>query len=411
MQNIWLVLKNTIITTMARRSFILTLILVPLLPFLVMLGVSSMGGDTNSMPSISEMLGNDTGPEILGVVDRSGIVQQVPEGISESLILFPDEAAAEKAMLADEIQSYAVIAQDYIETGKVISIRPDFNPIAGFEQSASLSDLLDYNLLNHDQALFDKVRAPMDLEVQYLAPEPQRDPGSMLTFFIPYIVTFLFYMVILFSASLMLSSVTDEKENRVIEILMTSITPSQMLTGKMIGLGLAGLLQTVVWGAAGLGMLRFSKTSFDISEAFQLPISVLLWGILFFIFGYAVYASLMAGIGALVPNLREASQATTLVIMPLIVPLMLITLLIQKPNHILSVILSIFPLTSPVAMMTRLSATTQVPFWQPLLAILLLIGTTVLVVRASAGMFRAQNLLSGQPFKVKYFFRALFGKA
>jgi ABC-2 type transport system permease protein len=133
------------------------------------------------------------------------------------------------------------------------------------------------------------------------------------------------------------------------------------------------------------------------------------WGVLFFIFGYAVYASFMAGIGALVPSLREASQLTTVVILPMIIPLVFISALINTPNSPLSIFLSIFPLTAPVSMMTRLSAT-QVPFWQASLALLLLALTAVFLVRASASLFKAQNLLTGQTFTVAGFLKALAGK-
>jgi ABC-2 type transport system permease protein len=182
-----------------------------------------------------------------------------------------------------------------------------------------------------------------------------------------------------------------------------------MLTGKIIALGATGLLQTVVWLGSGLLMLRFSGSAFALSAAFQLPVSILVWGIIFFLLGYALYASLMAGIGALVPNLREASQLTTIVILPMVVPLMLISALIQTPNSPLSTFLSIFPFTSPVSMMTRLAATT-VPLWQIAISIVLLAATAVLLVRASASLFRAQNLLSGRSVSAKGFLRALAGK-
>jgi ABC-2 type transport system permease protein len=123
-----------------------------------------------------------------------------------------------------------------------------------------------------------------------------------------------------------------------------------------------------------------------------------------------LYASLMAGLGALTPNLRESSQVTTVIILPLIVPMMFISLLVEDPNGALAVGLSLFPLTSPVGMMTRLAAT-SVPFWQPVLAAVLLLGTGYLAIRAVAGMFRAQNLLSGQTPNIKLFFMALIGKA
>jgi len=111
-----------------------------------------------------------------------------------------------------------------------------------------------------------------------------------------------------------------------------------------------------------------------------------------------------------VPNLREASQATFLVIMPLIIPMFFINTLIGQPNGTLSLILSFFPLTSPVAMITRLAAT-SVPFWQPLLAAMLQALTAYIIVRSVAGMFRAQHLLTGQAFNYKLFLKALAGKA
>ena len=194
------------------------------------------------------------------------------------------------------------------------------------------------------------------------------------------------------------------------EILMVSITPTQMLAGKIIALGLVGLLQTVIWMGTGYGLLLLGKTSFNLSAAFQLPISMLIWGIVFFILGYALYASFMAGVGALVPNLREASQATTVMIIPLVIPLMLLNVLINDPNGTISTVLSLFPLTSPVTMMTRLSAG-NVPLWQPFLAAFILAITAYLAVRAVAGMFRAQTLLQGQTFNLRLFFGALLGRS
>ena len=97
-------------------------------------------------------------------------------------------------------------------------------------------------------------------------------------------------------------------------------------------------------------------------------------------------------------------------IFPLIIPIFLLSVLINEPNGLLATILSIFPLTAPVAMMTRLAAG-GVPFWQTLLAAVLLALTAVVVVRAVARMFRAQTILSGQPFSRKVFFNALFGKS
>lgn len=410
MNNILLVLKNEWKMTVQRRSFVLTLILVPLVPFLILLVVSLIQQKNPDANPVGDLLAPPTEAEVTGYVDLSGLVREVPVDLQERLIAYQSEALADSALQSGELDAYVIIAADYLESGKVIYVRPDFTPLGGLMQSDAVADLLNYNLLGADAERFAQWQQPVVFEYEYLSPQEQRDPENAMTFFLPYVTAFVFYMVILGSASLMLNSVSKEKENRVMEILMTSVTPTQLMAGKMAGLGLAGLLQTVVWSLGGLLMLRFSGNAFELPSSFQLSPLLLFWGALYFLLGYAVYASLMGAIGALAPNLRETGQTVTLVVMPLVAPLMFINLLIDKPNHPLSVFFSLFPFTSPVGMMARLAGTT-VPLWQNLVALMLLALTAWLTVRAAAGIFRAQNLLSGQALKVKVFLRALIGKA
>ncbi|NTW45382.1 MAG: ABC transporter permease, partial [Anaerolineaceae bacterium] len=272
-----------------------------------------------------------------------------------------------------------------------------------------LENILNEMLLANYPKELSRLQNLMNFETEILSTEGDRDPENGLTFFIPYIVTMMFYIIILGSSSLMLNSITNEKTNRVMEILMTSINPTQMLTGKIVALGIVGLMQTIIWSVSGFLLLRLSGRTMDLASSFQLPISILFWGILFFIAGYTLYASLMAGLGAMVPNLKEASQATTILVIPMIIPLMFMGAIIDKPNGMISLILSLFPLTAPVTMMTRL-ASGNVPLWQILLSLFLIFAFSYLVIRSVSNLFRAQTLLSGQEFKLKYFFNALRGK-
>jgi ABC-2 type transport system permease protein len=413
MRKTFLVLRNEFLGVVRRRSYILTLVLIPLVGFLIMAVVSALqnGSDGSGGSNVlTELVSPSTQVTLEGFVDASGLIKTVPPGLTKRLKTYASEKDAQQALHIGEISAYYLIAADYMQTGSVVYVRPDFNPLGGISQSGVINQLLEYNLLNGDQQLLDRLNGSMNLQELSLSQQPARQSTNALTFFLPYIVTMFFYIIILTSASLLLSSISTEKENRVIEIVMTSVTPLQMLTGKIIALGATGLIQTVVWSGAGLLLMRLNGTSLNIPLAFQLPVSILAWGVLFFLLGYALYGSLMAGLGALVPNLREASQATTVIIIPMIIPLLFINNLIDDPNGSLSVILSLFPLTSPVTMMTRLSAT-QVPVWQPVLAAFLLVGTVYLAIRGVAGMFRAQNLLSGQPFKLGRFFRELFRRS
>ncbi len=410
-----LILKNEFTSVVGRRSFWLALILVPGISFLILASVSyfqkTSAGDASKPNPLTELIASPatSGPAIEGYVDLSGLIRVLPPDLAGRLQVYPSQAAAEAALQQGKIKAFYVVGQDYLQKGTVTYVRPDFNPLAGLGQASVIQQALVYNLLDGNLVLAERIDQPLILEVEYLSNQPSRDPTNLLTFFLPYVVMLLFYMVILESASLMLNSVTSEKQNRMLEILMTSVTPIQLLTGKFIALGLVGLLQTVVWSAAGYGMLQFSGQSFNLSASFQLPASILGWGVVYFVLGYAIYASLMAGIGALVPNLREASQATTILMIPMLVPLMLISAIIAKPNGLLSVILSLFPLTGPVTMMARLAAG-PVPMWELLASVVLFAAAAYAIMRTAAGLFRAQTLLSGQNFKLGLLFKALSSK-
>ncbi|MGE5223208.1 MAG: ABC transporter permease [Omnitrophica WOR_2 bacterium] len=413
MQKMLYVFWHELISTIQRRSYIFATFGIPLISSLILSAVSLLNRqEPNAINRVLEAGSPSSSTlEVRGYVDLSGLVQTIPPDVPpESLKAFSNMSAAQTALQAGEISAYYIVPKDYLQSGEVILVKPDFNPLAVIDQSDLMQWVMDVNLLNGDTLLASRIQNPLNLQVTVLNPASQRDQENPLTFFLPYAVTMIYYFIILMTSSLLLNSVTKEKENRVIEILMMSVTPRQLLAGKIVALGLAGLLQTSLWVGTGYLMLRLSGSTFNLPAEFQLPPSFLVWALIFFLLGYLLYASLMAAVGALVPNLREASQATFIVILPLLVPLMGIGVLITAPDGGLAVALSLIPFTAPVAMMTRLAAG-GVPFWQLLLAAALLAATAGLVMRTVAGMFRAQTLLTGQPFSLKRLLGALAGRS
>ena len=405
LQIFWYEIKTTIL----RKSFIVTLVLIPIAGLIVTLFLGNRQQESAVGSILSKLTETNETSTLIGLVDNSGIIKTIPEEFNSSLQLYVSQTEANQSLENDQIKAFYVIPADYIQKGEISVYHTDFNPLSAEGDNYIIENILNFNLVSDQGEIGILINEYPDFEVELLSPEPQRDPGHQLTFFVPYIVTFLFYIVILTSASLMLNSVTNEKSNRVIEILLTSVTPFQLLSGKIIALGLTGLLQTIIWSGSGLLILRLSGRSLSLPVEFQLPISILFWGIIFFICGYALFASLMAGVGALVSNIREASQATTIIVIPLVIPLALLAPIIEKPNGILAMIFSLFPLTSPVTMMTRLAAG-AVPVWQLILAVLLLILSAVWVLKSVSRFFQAQYLLSGKEFKFKDFVRVLVGK-
>lgn len=410
MRKTLIIFKNELLTTIKRKSFILTLFMLPLIGLIVTLVV----GNRDQSSSITSLVSKLTASQEIvlpsGLVDETNKIVDIPDEMVDHLKLYPSQSTAKLDLNSGKINAIYLIPDDYVQKGEITVYRPDFNPLTGNNANNLVENLINFALLSGNPEVLNLMDTKPVFKTHLLSPEPQRDPESQFTFFIPYAVTLLFYMVILSSASMMLNSITNEKSNRVIEILLTSITPMQLLSGKIIALGLVGLLQTFVWSGTGLLVLRLSGKSLDLPAEFQLPTSILVWGLIFFILGYMVYASLMAGVGTLVANVKEASQATFILIIPLIIPLILLSPIIDEPNGTLAVILSLFPLTSPVTMMTRLAAG-SVPLWQILIAIVLLFISAYLIIRSVSGFFRAQYLLSGKEFKIKYLVAAMRGKS
>lgn len=411
MNKIWIIFKTEFINTISRRSFILTLVLVPLVPALILGGMSLFGSDEGDAASSEATQAPVQALPADGYVDLAGIISEIPAWIGEDQwIAYESETSARNAVLAGEIQGFYVIDPDYIENGAIRYCREDFSPLSALEASDSIEAIIRYNLLGADPQRFEAYANPLQVEQVDLTPEEvERDNSNPLAFYVPYGVTILFYFLTYTSASLMLNSIAKEKENRVMEILMNAVTPRQLLTGKILALGLVGLLQLVVWLGSALILLRLGGTTLNIPPDLQLPPTLLVWGSLFFIAGYLIYATIMAGVGALVPNLKEASQATTMIIIPILIPLFLISSIIETPHATLPVVLSLIPFTASTTIMTRMAVTT-VPLWQILTSLGLMALTFVLLIRSVARMFQTQLLLTGQKFSIRLYLQYLLGK-
>lgn len=190
------------------------------------------------------------------------------------------------------------------------------------------------------------------------------------------------------------------------EILLLSASPKELLTGKVLSYCLLGFFQVLAWLGAVYLVFRIGGSTLNLPAGFSLPASLIAWGLVFFVLGFILYAVIMAGAGALTPKLSQYTSVYFIVSAPLLISYLLSFILAMNPHSLLAVALSIFPLSAPIMMITRLTVG-GVPTWQPLAAVGLTIIMAVLIIRAVARMFRAQVLLSGQPFSVRRFVNVL----
>ncbi len=410
MHKTWLVMRNEILTNVTRRSWLLLTFGLPLILALVFFARPLLTGSAPVSSSVSDGSSSGSELDIEGYVDHSGLIRTITEDLEGKLVAYADEVSASSALEAGQIAAYYVIPADYVQSGHFTYVYPDFTGFEPQGQSWVMRWTLLVNLLDGDTKLASQVWNPMDLKVTALAAEPQREVGTGWEYWVPYATGMILYMMIIMSSSLLRNSMGNERKNQVMEVLMLSVTPRQMLTGKLFGLAAVGLLQTLVWAGTGYAMLSLGGQSVNLPAGFELPLSLVVWSLVYFVLGYTVYASLLGGLGALTgPNQMGSSTADFVIIWPLIIPIFFMTLLIDNPNGTLAVVLSMFPLTAPVAMMTRLAGG-GVPLWQPVLGAVWMAGAALLAMRAVARVFRTQMLLSGQTFSVKRYFTVLLGR-
>lgn len=407
MNKILLVIRYELTTLLSRKSYLIIIFIVPIIGFLVYSGAVLISQGI-APEGVNDFFGAPAQTEAQGVIDHSGLIKEIPSDLTEKIILLNDKEEGQRLVAEGRISAYFIIAEDYLENGDVLFVQKNYNFLATQSETDVLRELITRNLFS-DARLAERYIDPMETEIIYTREQIAKDFGGAQNFWLPYSLMMLFYMLIIGASSLMLNSITHEKQNRVIEILLTSLSTNEMLIGKTIALGLAGLLQTIIWIGSGYTLLNLAGRQFSMPDSFILDPSILVWGIVFFILGYALYSSLMAGLGALVPNPKEGSQATLVVIFPLIIPLFFSNLVATAPNAPLFVFFSLFPLTSPISMISRMSAT-SIPAWQLVISILLLIISIVLAIRSVARIFRAQSLLSGKPFNAKEYFQAFLIK-
>ena len=415
MRKTLLIMRAELGATLRRKTFLIFAFVIPIILGIiagVMMYVNQGSApiELPSATSLVEMSVERSGKT--GYVDESGLILILPENVfSDTLERYQDETTAEHALTTGTISGYFLIPPDYMQSGNITYITSSYNPLADDVNIRSLEWLLTFNLLDGDAQLAESIWKPLEVEVISLAP-PQTESAeeSWFTSLFPTLMVLILYMVILIPAGILVSSVTDEKKNRVMEVLMSSVSPKQLLTGKIVALGLLGLLEAAVWMGIMYLVVSFGGQALAIPKGFTIPTNLILWSFVFFMLGYGIYGSQLAAVGALASDVKETRSAYFLIMAPMILSYMFMILIFEAPNSLVSIALSLFPLTSPIAMIARL-VVTDVPFWQPALATLLLVISVLLILRLTARMFRTQILLSGQSFSVQTYYKTLLGRA
>lgn len=386
-----LIIRHEFRRMVTRKAFIIITLAFPLLALLV-IGISQVVTNIGQ-PAPTEKL-------VFGYIDEAGGFSSFTEQEGISLIPFETQNSAKQALTKGDITEYFIIPADYITTGVINRYTLARELEISSRTYRVMNNFLVNNLLRDKitPQVISRVLMPMQLVSTRLTPmgEVATEQGGPEAFIIPFIFSFLLMMSIFFSAGYLLEGLGEEKENRVMEILLSSVSPAQLLTGKVLGLGAGGLIQIFVWLISAPLLLNMaSATIGGFIASLQIPTNFIILGIVYFILGYLVFAVIMAGAGALSPTVREAQQISTIFSIIAVSPIWFLTFMINNPNHTIGKVLTIFPLTAPVTVMARLGLA-DVTVWELSLSIALLAASVVGGLFLTAKVFRIYLLMYGK---------------
>ncbi len=429
MNHLGLVIKREYLTKVRNRAFIVMTILSPLI-IIALFAVVAYLSQLNSSKE-----------RTIAVLDETGLVKEVLEDNKTLKYTFLDDMSLEEAKeKVKENENYGLL---YISDHDSISeiakhIRfysedtPSLTLISGIENKLErkLTDLR----LQQQGVDIEKLRSSqtkIDIGQESFLGEKTSKIDNVLRLAFGGFAGYLLFMFIIIYGNMIMRSVIEEKTSRIIEVIISSVKPIQLLMGKIIGTSLAGITQFVIWVILGgvfmtimaaifnvdvIGMqqgqeelmqqaMAAPESGFNaqslINSVYRLPLTNLVVAfVLFFIGGYLLYSSLYAAIGAAVDNETDTQQF----LMPILIPLILAVYVgaftvIEDPHGTVSTVFSFIPFTSPVVMLMRIPF--GVPIWQQLISLLLLIATFLFTVWFAAKIYRVGILMYGKKASYK----------
>lgn len=397
------VARHEFATTVKRWGFLLVTFGLPLFLFGV-LGVSLLF----QKKSLKEETARIRGAK-LGFADESNLLTKEARA---SWRRYPTRDEGRARMQADGVEILVVVPASYLDDGRIdvySTIPPSLFTLGESLVAPEFHDFLVSCLLREeDPQRLARAKNPVAVTVPtYLTREgavskEERPEDYLRRTLTGGVFFFLLFISISVSGGYLIQGMADEKENRVMEMVISSVTPAQLMTGKLIGLGAVGLLQVAIWSLMGVGTVVGLAVSFVVAPKLFAMCAV------YFLLGYVLYGSLLLGVGSLGTNQRESTQFTWLISIFVMSPLFVWMSILSSPQAALARVFSWFPLTTASTMMLRYSVDPAgTPAWELLLTIPWMLLWTVLAVRLSAKLYRVGLLLYGKRPSVREVWRWL----
>lgn len=425
MSNLGLIIQREYVERVRKKSFIVTTLLMPIFMIILMAAPAMI------------MLFSTPDHNVIGVLDNSGKI--LPHLQSNELYEFiPIDGNPQSKVEAGDIDGYLIIPSD-IQKNPSPVLNLYMNTAIPIELQSSLSSQIDgivendkllaYNIQNLPDIL-EAVKTNVKINEVRLDKEEGESLASNLSFLIGMFMSFLLYMFLIMYGQMVMTSIIEEKNNRVLELVVSSVSPNQLMFGKIIGIGLVAITQIVIWGVLmafistlvlpailpgevlsqvtqmRAGTLEMGQVdNYETLNALSILtnvgfiIQLFLWLILFLVGGFLLYAAMFAAVGSAVDNIQDASQLQSFILIPIIIALVVSVSIGNAPNSAMAFWLSMIPFTSPMVMMSRIPA--GIDLWQPWVSAVILYASFIFMVWFAGKVYRIGIFMYGKKPNIK----------
>lgn len=412
-QKLFIIIKREYLTRVRSKAFILTTVLVPV-GLIVLFAV----------PVILQLFDSDKTYKI-GIKDESRVVFQELSRIDSTRYFDAGNRSVEELrqdVIDRNIEGFIVINQSDLENPE------QFEMIYGgggginlvTDVRDDLRDAIREARLSEAQAsneILAILESRPSLNTRKLTEEgTEEEANTFVLFVLGYGMAFVIYGAIFGYGGYVMRSVIEEKTNRIVEIIVSSVKPFELLLGKVLGIGGLGVTQFTIWTATGAALLAFAgpiaaifvtpetlpsgETASPIPQLPDLGIEVGIYFIIFFLLGYLIYSAILAAVGAAVDSESDTQQMMLPITIPVILAIIILPRVASDPDSTFSIVASMIPFFSPILMVARIPIT-DVPFWEIGVAILLMIGTIIGSLYLGAKIYRTGILMYGKSASFK----------
>lgn len=385
-----------------------------------------------------------TSPEAitLGVTDTSGKIFPQLQSTESVRFVNMDATPSADALKNDSIDGYIIITSDILAKGSQPRVDLVLNATSNLqfekEVASQLNDaiekerLLQYNISDLSSIL-NNVKSDVSLNLIRIDQEESGAMQTELSAVIGIIMSMLLYFFLLLYGIQVMQSIVEEKSNRVLEVIVSSIRPTQLLTGKIAGIGLVAVTQILIWAACLLVLsavvlpsllpadmvtdIQAMQTGAQLSDVADVEmisalatitnpafiLQLFFWLIIFLVGGFLLYSSLFAAVGSAVENIQDASQLQTIIIMPIIIAFFASMSVANAPDSSLISWLSMIPFTSPMVMMARIPF--GIPVWQIAVSAILLYASIFGAIWCAAKIYRVGIFMYGKKPNIREIIR------